>query len=250
MYKKHPNFKSPANENAKIWRYMDFTKFTDMLDRSALYFVRVDKLQKDDPFEGSYPKINIDLIEAGRGIIPKEKLISFSGFIKYLRKRVSINSWHINENESAAMWKLYLKSNEGIAILSTFKRLKKSFTDENSLIFIGKVKYINYDKDSIKDTNIFSLFLHKRKSLEHERELRAVLVRRKQTEKKGTAIDISRVLSEHELYVPTDLNMLIEDIYLAPGCPKWMSELVTSVTHRYRLDKRIIPSNLDASPLF
>ena len=27
-------------------------------------------------------------------------------------KEVAVNCWHLNEHESAAMWKVYLKSNE------------------------------------------------------------------------------------------------------------------------------------------
>ena len=52
MFKEHQDFKTPK-DNSKIWRYMDFTKFIDMLDKSALFFTRVDKL--GDPFEGSCP---------------------------------------------------------------------------------------------------------------------------------------------------------------------------------------------------
>jgi hypothetical protein len=44
MYVEHPAFESPADENAKIWRYLDFTKFVALLDRRALSFARVDEL--------------------------------------------------------------------------------------------------------------------------------------------------------------------------------------------------------------
>ena len=39
------------------------------------------------------------------------------------RDCTAVNCWHINEHESAAMWDLYLKSNEGIAIQSTYQKL-------------------------------------------------------------------------------------------------------------------------------
>lgn len=59
MYKEHPVFEKPENENAKIWRYIDFTKFVSLLDKSALFFTRADRL--GDPFEGSYSRANIKL---------------------------------------------------------------------------------------------------------------------------------------------------------------------------------------------
>ena len=58
MYKKHEAFKTPENENVKIWRYMDFTKFLSILINKELYFRRSDML-KDDPFEGSLTQINV-----------------------------------------------------------------------------------------------------------------------------------------------------------------------------------------------
>jgi len=53
----HDSFKPPANSSARIWRYMDFTKFVFMLETSSLWFSRTDKL--GDPFEGSIPQLNI-----------------------------------------------------------------------------------------------------------------------------------------------------------------------------------------------
>ena len=43
--------------NEKIWRYLDFAKFINILDKKSLFFSRVDKL--GDPFEGSFPKANV-----------------------------------------------------------------------------------------------------------------------------------------------------------------------------------------------
>lgn len=56
MYKLHEAFNTPE-ERKKIWRYMDFTKFASMLEKKELFFARADKL--GDPFEGSYPKENV-----------------------------------------------------------------------------------------------------------------------------------------------------------------------------------------------
>jgi len=45
----------------------------------------------------------------------------------------AINCWHMNDHESAAMWKLYLKSDEGIAIQSTYRKLKDAITDDDEI---------------------------------------------------------------------------------------------------------------------
>ena len=57
MYEEHPIFIQPENEDIKVWRYMDFTKLVSLIDSLRLYFTRADKFE--DPFEGSFPKINV-----------------------------------------------------------------------------------------------------------------------------------------------------------------------------------------------
>ena len=55
----------------------------------------------------------------------------------------------MNEFESAAMWNLYLKSNEGIAIQSTYKSLKRTLDKRrgDKDIVVGQVEYIDFNKD-------------------------------------------------------------------------------------------------------
>jgi len=250
MYKEHPVFEKPENENAKIWRYMDFTKFVSLLDRSALFFTRADKL--GDPFEGSYSRANIELRpivyrDKEKSEVPQGMLTTLSKVFQATPKFTFINSWHLNEYESAAMWRLYLKSNEGIAIQSSFSRLKGCLKDEEHDIYIGKVKYIDFDKDWMPEGNTFYPFVHKRKSFEHEQELRAVI---QEMSPKGGRIDLSKPLFDDGIYVAVDLNLLIERIYLAPTCPAWLFELTKSVTKKYGLDKEVVQSGLDDVPVY
>ncbi len=254
MYKEHPIFEKPKNENAKIWRYMDFTKFVSLLDKSALFFSRADRL--GDPFEGSYPKANVKLRpEIYKGKIPPNELRDLSQFNKLFIKFTAINCWHLSEYESAAMWKLYLKSNEGIAIQSTFKGLKDCFKHGEEDIFIGRVKYIDYEKAWLPEGNTLYPFVHKRKSFEHEQELRAIIQKFRHKNKGEYTnimdeIDWSKPPFDDGIYVQVDLSVLIDKISLAPTSPKWLFELVKSVTKIYGLDKAILQSSLDDVPVY
>jgi hypothetical protein len=89
---------------------------------------------------------------------------------------VFVNSWHLNEYESAAMWAIYSRFNSGIAIQSTYNRLVKSFSRCKEPIYIGKVKYIDYSNEWIDNDNILQRFIHKRKSFAYENELRVITV--------------------------------------------------------------------------
>ena len=111
----------PPNEKTTIWRYLDFTKFMVLLDSGKLFFSRCDKL--GDSWEGSCPKKT----EKRRVGILGDASSSF----KLLREFTSVNCWHMNKYESMAMWEIYIKNNEGIAIKSSIKRLNESLSFQN-----------------------------------------------------------------------------------------------------------------------
>ena len=176
MYEPHPEFKPPPSE-AALWRYMDFTKFASLLDKEALFFARADKL--GDPVEGSFSKVNDAMRPTwllDQGAPPEQiqeiiQLVSTGN--KAMPSRVFVNCWHENDYESEAMRKLY-GNGAGISIKTTFKALSESFTSSDH-IHIGRISYVDYDTTAISEQNAFSAFLNKRKSFEHEREVRAVV---------------------------------------------------------------------------
>ena len=152
----------------------------------------------------------------------------------------------MNEYESAAMWKLYLKSDEGIAIQSTYARLKKSLIDDEK-IFLGIVKYIDYDTEYINAGNILESFVHKRKSFAHEQEVRA-LVSKWPTGDGG--IDFTQETIEHGLQIKIDIETLIERVYVAPSAPAWFADLVTAVISKYGYNFEVVHSKLNENPVF
>lgn len=252
MFKESGTFIPPADENMKIWRYMDFTKLVSLIDTKKLFFCRADKF--DDPFEGSYPRLNVEFRKKTPISLPKEH---HQDYINGMKKRIEVNKdmlryitancWHMNEYESAAMWNLYLKSDEGIAIQSTYKLLKESIIDEED-VFISKVKYIDYDKDLIvHDMDLSAAFIHKRISYEHEKELRAIAVKWP-IEPRG--LNFSKETIKGGLQIKVDVKTLIQKIHIAPNSPNWFKELVQSVVKHYGYGIEVIRSELDKDPLF
>jgi hypothetical protein len=59
----------------------------------------------------------------------------------------------MNDEESAAMWKLYLSAKEGMAIRTTFQRLKDSFNNTPQDIYFGKVKYLKIEGMDFEQRN-------------------------------------------------------------------------------------------------
>jgi hypothetical protein len=250
----------PEDLDARIWRYVDFTKFVHMLDRKSLFFCRPDCL--DDRFEGTWgsaSRKNIEeelreSIRKGGNVVGglEHQLQGHRRNAAYMRQVVAVNCWHLNPYESAAMWKLYIYADQGIAIRSSVSKLIKSFPDDkNILIHVGMVKYIDFETDSIPSGNYLSPFLYKRKSFEHERELRAIASKAEiietDTEFSMTVLDQPFTMPGENISV--DIAMLIESIYLAPGSPDWISELVASVANHYGLSVPIVKSKLDDQPV-
>jgi len=249
MYVDHPAFVQPDNEHVKVWRYMDFTKMVSLIDTRRLFFTRADKF--DDPFEGSWPRINVQGMHTVPDDVPPEAreiyLKSYANIgemSKLWSKHTAINCWHMNEHESAAMWKLYLKSDEGIAVQSTYNKLRSSIIDDEN-VYLGVVKYIDYEKEWIDgNVNLLAPFVHKRKSFEHEREIRALVIKWPKTEG-----EIEETI-DTGLKIKVDVERLIEQIYIAPNAPAWFSDLVRAIIHRYGYAIEVVQSKLNDKPIF
>jgi hypothetical protein len=225
-----------------------------MLETQTLFFTRADRFE--DRFEGSYPRMNVvsrPEVFLKRGFPEKEAkelAASMPHLGKEIRRYVAINCWHMNQHESEAMWRLYLKSNEGIAIQSNYGRLVEQFLAFSEEVYVGAVRYIDYEKDHIPDENsLFDPFIFKRKSFEHERELRALICRLPPT-KADHRLDMALDVISNGIRVPVNLNRLIMRIFVAPGSPGWFADLVKSVAKRYSVEAPVVQSSLEQDPMY
>ena len=138
------------------------------------------------------------------------------------------------------MWKLYSKTNESICIQTEFRKLELALPNN---IKLGKVKYINYEKDWISESDIYYPFIYKRLSFEHEKELRAVF------NSKDYSQNNRIIKAENGYWVKINLQTLIQRIYVSPEAQDWFVELVERVKNRYKLTlKRVYKSPLNNDP--
>ena len=91
-----------------------------MLDASALFFVRSDKL--GDPFEGTLSALNWATHHIRYPDVPPEFSTALRTGLANLRRRIAVNCWHWNEHESEAMWKVYAHEPGGIAVKTNLDR--------------------------------------------------------------------------------------------------------------------------------
>lgn len=234
MYLEHWAFQPPEDEQSKMWRYMDFTKYVSLLETEALFFVSTTKLE--DPYEGMVPEVFFEQFPEMSEVVETQKI---------LKSFIGISSWHLSEYESAAMWKVFVSGNEGIAVRTTFARLRDCFKVTDRGVFIGTVQYVDYlGHDAVSELKLggdtLLYYVRKRRSFEYEREVRAVIV----------GPPTSRFAGDSGWYVRVELDVLIESVFVSPGAEDWYLNLVRAVTGRYGLEKEVIRSSLLDGPIY
>lgn len=245
----HPLFPPPDDPYMRIWRYLDFTKFVFLLHRREIYFSRADQL--GDRFEGSYPRGNQSpreqLLRELQENVPQAAdfiLRSVVDTHKAVTAWTYLNCWHIGQHESIAMWKIYTKTTEAVAVQSTYLRLRSVLPER---VLVGKVQYIDFDKGAIPENNILYPFLYKRLSFSFENELRALFL---DVPIKEGAVIYSPEVQPRGKCITVDIDTLIERIYVAPTAPIWFLELVKDVTNKYELSKNVLQSSIDSDPFY
>jgi len=253
----HPCFPQPEPA-AKLWRYMSLAKLVSLLDTRCLHFARSDQL--GDPFEGSWARnqpTRNSLDTRWRPIEPEVAAKMRKLEWQILRESMAINCWHRSDWESAAMWSQY--ANAGIAIQTTFAGLTAALPQESGdsknshHVFVGLVKYIDYESASVPEGNVYWPFMHKRESFSHEREVRAVIFRTKDgmaQASEDTHRDTGLGFQSDGVHVPVDLESLVSLVYVSPASPVWFVDAVRSVLVRFGIEVDVNHSTLDASPIY
>lgn len=239
----------PNDINESVWRYMDFTKFMYLLNDSSLYLCRADLFE--DKFEGSITKKNLEerneKFQNYHHQDPNMIATNFlSTYCKDLREFTFINCWHLNNYQSAAMWKLYSKIPEAIAIQTSYSKLVNALSIDEKDLYIGKISYIDFDKDNKKDANTLDAYKYKRKSFEHEKEVRIIYQEPYIYELENEKFNINKkkIQSKKGINIEFPLNELIENIYVSPVASDKFLKQVDILCKKYEIKAEIIKSDL------
>lgn len=274
MFAEHPAFLPPEHEEQVIWRYIEFAKFVSMLATKSLFFSRVDLFP--DKFEGSItvPNVRRELDLARRSLRAKtelEQLVrigifdpevlnmtederversigGFQGARWVFRMTTHICCWHMNDTESAAMWKLYSESPYAIAVKSRYSRLRGAIEADPNRVYIGRVIYTDYESELIDDSNALTPLLHKRHSFRHEQELRMAVNRSAEIAFPDGQLDRERIQNTSGTLISVDLSELVEEVVLSPGSPEWFADVVRETSARFDLKSPVRTSLLDSAP--
>jgi hypothetical protein len=239
-----------------LWRYMDLPKFLQLLEDKTLFFARADKF--DDPFEGASgllirerewdefylsffrdvcrnpPHGDSPMTEDAIEESAQRLLTSFRASALHDRRTTFVSCWHANTGESEALWRLYSPiGSGGVVIRTTADRLLRSL-DQSAKITLGSVKYVDYRTNF---AGLHDRIFHKRKSLAHESEVRAITRGHLGNDWTGLPVGV-------------DLHTLLELVVPSPFAPSWFPTLLASLVQRFGLTVPVKKSELLAQPFF
>lgn len=231
MQSDHPHIEKPAPETT-IWRYIDLERFISLLHTRSLFLCRLNAFR--DPWEGTWPR---SVVEGVRANWPPGNGDNFLANTHTLRTANYVNCWHASQSESAALWDLY-SGKPGVPIKSSVRLLQSSITDEKEY-YIGNVKYSDFDTEPVPQLNMLIPTFLKRKSFEHEREIRVLHCAASSSAVSGKP-DIA--VESHSLAI--DPNVLLEQLYIAPSSPAWLTQSVQELCRRFDLSVNVKRSSL------
>ena len=249
MFVSDPRILTP-DDNSIIYRYRPLKFFNSILEKRSLAFVSVKSFQ--DSWEGELPlkawkKQQRAYLKEGTGIID----------LSHLSEYIQCNCWSLNPKESILLWiaQGYSYENEPIvALKSTIGLLKQSLEKIQSPIYIGKIKYIDYETDSFSFINnentsnapdentsntpdILQRHLIKRSYFEDEREVRVFNINPNifRANDNPTYTD-----SKKMLFIEVSLEKLIDEIIISPYCDKSNEDNIKALVEKSGLDPNIV----------
>jgi hypothetical protein len=227
----HPFFPQPDNLDTPVWRYMDFGSLVAILLHNELPLVRVD--QFPDEFEGTFPRLAVDKFVdwLRRGGVASDADIelhmkNFRVWSPAARKTTFVSCWRLDDHESEAMWRIYCKTDSGVAIVLPYRHLFSAAPYPSTLV--GLVTYMNYRAESFEPGNQFSLVMHKRLEFSYEAEVR--IARYVPSIEKGEYVE-PPAGSPLVVQMPFD-SMLIQKIVVSPYARSWFTETVREAVQR------------------
>lgn len=247
-----PDYFEP-HESMELARYMDITKFLSLLKDRQLFFCRLDKLE--DRFEGTLPKISKKQLadwfrNVGVTVDPNDigsidekvelEVERHYEFSKKYKSLTCINCWNEYKGESYALWKVYSDLNQGIMIKSSFSKIINAVRLSEEEIYCSRIKYIDYEKDSIDIGNMMTPLVHKHKAYSYEQEVRLI----HNVSNEGWKHDWVNEKYENGIKINVDVQELISEIVISPFAPDWFIELIEDILNKYSIECKLINSTL------
>lgn len=223
-------------DRSPLRRYMDLTKYIDLLRTQTLYFRRADRFI--DKFEGALTPSIRRAIDSARAENPQAE--STDTFYRRCRMGTFVSCWTHGTKDNMALWQLYGGASTSLGVNTTVERLTKECQSwsESESVLIQKVKYIDHFENPDMVIGRYTDPLQfKHEAYDFEREVRILVPRQNDWEN-----------NSESLRLPISANALVSSIVVAPEAGEWFFDLVKDVTERYGLEVPVKMSALAQLP--
>lgn len=237
------DFTSLSELNQTVFRYLRIEKFRSLLDKRAVWFCNLQKLQ--DEFEGVPPipifsRMKAKDMEMKEWFPDEMRRVQFDSMterqIADSKALTAVNCWYLSEIESSRMWTEYA-GHDGVAVRSTVKALSEAFDrcGEEPFPQMGLVKYVDfatYDGLEIHELHKdFNLDFLKDQRFQHEQEVRIATLNLWQPHAGG-------------ILWPARLETMIHEVVLPPGATTTDKERIQALLGARNLRMPVVNSRL------
>jgi hypothetical protein len=209
------------DEATKVWRYMSFSRFVWLVQKKKLWLSRADRL--GDQWEISLAGGQLEHVISHHPITPmgekrrETPMQRSERIIKLWRQNTFISCWSASEHESHALWRIYCASTDGVAIQTTFGRLRESVGN----LLLCRVTY-EAPGTRRQTPTLVDLVTKKRPMFAYEQEVRVVR-------------DATDEVSKEELLgypLDWDPETIVESIRVHPEADlSFMETVIATVGH-------------------
>lgn len=164
---------------------------------------------------------------------------------EHMREHTFISCWHLNPDESAAMWQSYASFDAGLAIQTTVGRLRQQLDQAAEHYVLGPVRYVDYNDGALSDADSYVRFFHKEMSFSHEQEFRCIW-------RNPAHVPWERrpAVAEIGLPIPFQMRELIEAVYVSPNAKPYFAEMLEKLLKQLGFHLKPTPSKLSLKPYF
>ena len=239
----------PEDLTAPIWRYVEFWKLEDLITTRQLYLHRADKL--NDEHEGLPPVeyervLNLNKYDLNQTQERDHKI----GELAQFRQAFYVSCWHLQTEETAAMWAGYGK--DGIAIVSRYDLLKQVLDPLPDNVLFGLIRY---GTAHLTGWNVIRFLTTKREEYYQEREVRAMIWLTDTNDGVNRHFDLNNRAHDRPIYDPPealpeairryiDVESLITEVVVSPSAPPERLAAVRKLLAKSGIDSGVRESDL------
>jgi hypothetical protein len=221
------------DDSVILWRFLRLNSFLELLTGNLVQ-VRADAF--DDPMEGAFGFKNVRIDRQALADVSLSFSLPMLEILNGLRQRVAITCWFEFDQESYAMWRIYGRLGESVAIETTVGQLRELLRDQDNM----RIERVKYEPLQDEITDLRDPFFRKTPEYNFEREVRSV---RLFPHVLGGKLFNKRVS-------PAEFDRFINRIIVAPGNRAILHQAIqTTVAGVFNIPKMYFRGPIEASRL-